>query len=89
VDQFVSSSSYSYTQKHVKSDHISFSAGRELILLTVRTSSSIEEAEELIHQSDLSNLAQECKRMMDAGCDWLHMGKLLPRLKDIYKAHTV
>ena len=26
-------------------------------------------------QSDLSKLSDECKRMMDNGCDWLHMGE--------------
>lgn len=25
--------------------------------------------------SDLGNLTYECKRMIDCGADWLHMGK--------------
>lgn len=27
--------------------------------------------------ADMGNLNQECKRMMDAGADWLHMGELV------------
>lgn len=26
------------------------------------------------NQSDLSDLSNECRRMMANGCDWLHMG---------------
>lgn len=28
-------------------------------------------------QSDLSNLSNECQRMMDNGAQWLHMGRWL------------